>query len=260
MKRLRRLARALSRVRAENASGALLRFAAAGTLGLAAPRPLRVCGRDLLLRPSGPDLDVALATLGNEFRTLARIYPPDAEGLIVDAGGFIGTAALAFAAMYPRATVVTIEPSSANLALLARNVAATPTIRVEHAALVAQGRGEVPLYDVGAGDWGFTLNPERKGAAATPIGRTSTVTFADLMAKYRAERMMIVKLDVEGAERELLADPWWVDKTGVLIAELHEAAAPGAEAAFARANAGRSLYDDGGEKRFSVDRTLSERA
>ena len=260
VRRLRRFARAIDRVRRENSAGAVLRYALAATLRRGEPVVLRVHGHDLTLRPDTPDLDVALATLGDEFRTLAHAYPRDVEGLIVDAGGFIGTAALAFAAMYPRATVVTIEPSLANLRGLEPNIAATPTIHVERAALVGRARGPAPLYDVGAGVWGHTLDAYRPGPTRTPIGETPTTTLRELMAKYGVERILILKLDIEGAERELFADPWWLGKTGVLAAELHESVAPGIEAAFARANADRYVYKDGGEKWFSVGRTLLERA
>jgi hypothetical protein len=45
---------------------------------------------------------------------------------------------------------------------------------------------------------------------------------------------------VEGAEREILkASADWMDRTEIVIAELHEKIAPGAEAAFAAATAGR---------------------
>jgi len=258
-RRLKRFARAVDQLRRENSAGAVMRYAVAATLRRAEPVVLRVRGHDLTLRPDTPDLDVALATLGDEFRTLAHAYPRDVEGLIVDAGGFIGTAALAFAAMYPRARVVTIEPSAANLRALERNVAAAPTIHVERAALVGRSRGPAPLYDVGAGVWGHTLDADRPGPTRAPIGETPTTTLQDIMAKYGAERILILKLDIEGVERELLADPWWLDKTGAVAAELHESVAPGVEAAFARANAGRYVYKDGGEKWFSVGRALLER-
>ena len=51
------------------------------------------------------------------------------HGLIIDAGGYLGTAAIAFSEAYPDATVVTIEPSPENFALLVQNTAAYPNIR-----------------------------------------------------------------------------------------------------------------------------------
>ena len=79
------------------------------------------------------------------------------HNLILDAGGYIGTAAIAFAKQYPSATIVSLEPNSNNYQLLAQNTATWRNIVAMNKALAPEPGGLI-LYDRGTGAWGFTLN------------------------------------------------------------------------------------------------------
>ena len=48
-------------------------------------------------------------------------------------------------------------------------------------------------------------------------------TVDDIMAEYACDAIDLLKIDIEGGEREVFADASkWIDKVGVLVAELHE--------------------------------------
>ena len=70
---------------------------------------------------------------------LSDLYPRAVEGVIIDAGGYIGTAALTLSELFHKAHILFIEASSANFELLKRNVANSPNIQPIRAALVADG-------------------------------------------------------------------------------------------------------------------------
>jgi len=201
------------------------------------------------VRSGSPDLAVAIDSLGAEFAPLEGIADP--AGLIIDAGGYIGTAALKFAALFPRSRIVTIEPSAENLAVLRRNVSGVSNIVIMEAALAAIA-GEATLRDAGTGEWGFSIVGGAAGGEGT-IGTVPTVTVEDILAHERADRLFLLKLDVEGAEAELFAGSrGWIDRTDIVIAELHEALVPGAGAAFAAATRGRTNTMLPGEKVMSA--------
>lgn len=213
---------------------------------------VRLNGFAVWLRSGTPDLMVALDSLGDEFAPV--LGHPDPAGLIIDAGGYIGTAALRLAAAYPLSRVLCLEPSADNLAILRRNTAAVPSIVVVAAALAAT-EGEAMLHDRGSGEWGYSLLPGPAGGPPARGPLVPTVTIEAIMAHERRDRLFLLKLDVEGAEREILsAGAAWLARTDLLVAELHEQLAPGATAAFAAATAGRDNRRLPGEKLLSVRR------
>ena len=116
-------------------------------------RVVRVCinGTEVSVRKGTPDLKVALSRLTGEFEMLRYLLPKAFDGVIVDAGGYIGAAAIALRKMYPAARVVSIEPSMTNVNILRQNVLGIPNIQVVHAALVSGDRKSVSLSDRGTG-------------------------------------------------------------------------------------------------------------
>ena len=50
------------------------------------------------------------------------------------------------------------------------------------------------------------------------------------MQMARASRIFIAKIDIEGSERELFrSNTEWMDVTGIIMIELHDSSAPGAQ-------------------------------
>jgi len=214
--------------------------------------PVHIEGEEIFVRPGTPDLDVARWTLGGEFHSLSLAYPKDQEGLILDAGGYIGTAAIALSKLYPKATVATVEPSSDNFAVLSRNIAAHPRIHAHQAALVTPDSLRVrTLRNRGSGEWGFNIIENFTDTSASVIEEVATVTLDELLETYGAKRILILKMDIEGAEYPLLCQPGWLNGTNILVIELHERLVAGCAAAFAHANRDRFIYSDG-EKFVSV--------
>ncbi|MDR3474212.1 MAG: FkbM family methyltransferase [Devosia sp.] len=222
-----------------------LRLTLCNLFGIRRVFAVRMHGFDLFLRSGTPDLAVAVDSLGGEFSRLAGF--PDPAGLIIDAGGYIGTAALKLATLFPHSRIVCLEPAAENLDLLRRNVGSLPNIRVLQAALAAR-RGEVILHDAGSGEWGFSTTGGGKVLGAVPA-----VTVEDILAHETSDRLFLLKLDVEGAEQDILeAAAGWMGRTDIVIAELHEQLAPGVGAAFERATRGRINTRLPGEKVMSL--------
>jgi FkbM family methyltransferase len=214
-----------------------------------------VRGQEVLVRTSTPDLAVAISTLGDEYNSLALAYPKDRKGLIIDAGGYIGTAAVAFSVMYPDATIVCIEPSTENFALLKENTRHHANIHAVNAALVADRATEqIKLRNRGTGNWGFTIVEKPGDSTAEEMETVKAVTIDSVLAEHDHQDVMIFKMDIEGAEYELFRRSAWLDRTNILVVELHERIVAGCEEAFMTANGSRFVYQDNGEKYFSIGR------
>lgn len=249
----------IQELRRENSLASTLRYMLACELGERRPLQIRVSGEDVWIRPCSPDLEVARSSLGGEFSTLEHMFPRENVGLIVDAGAYIGTSALAFARMYPDAKIVGLEPSSANAELARLNTNAIPNVTIEQAALVAVSEsGPLTLRDRGTGDWGFTIVAKPNDRTTQEIESVQTTTFKSVLERHGFREAMITKMDIEGGESPLMTSPEWLGSSKVLMIELHERIVEGVTEAFWSANKDRLVFKSDGEKFVSVGKSYFE--
>jgi FkbM family methyltransferase len=138
---------------------------------------------------------------------------------IVDGGANAGYSTVFFASRYPQAKIVAVEPESSNYELLAHNTAAYANVTSVHAALWNRNM----VLDIENPDAG--KNAFRMRTATNPgSGGIQALTPDDILQSSGFPRMDILKLDIEGAEKELFAEnsSVWLDKTEVIIVELHD--------------------------------------
>lgn len=253
MKRVRSAAIGAWQLARENGLLPIARFAVYRSAGIDALLPLRIGGVDLVLRTSNTDLSVARHCLiDEEFSVAKHLNHREGVSFVVDAGGYIGTAAIAFAGMFPQATVVTLEPSKENFDVLVKNVSQFKNIVPLRAALVGIDR-DVTLYNRGTGDWGFTLLSNQAGRDLTPLGTVPGISISSLMQLHGKDRVDVLKLDIEGGEKEVLEQSSeWMPKLGAIFVELHDRIAPGCTDAFMQATVGMAAVELQGEKRLAV--------
>ena len=132
-----------------------------------------------------------------------------------------------FASQYPRAQVVTVEPSQSNFELLCRNVDGFSNVRPMRGALAPQ-EGWFQIANPGATSWAFRTAP-----CLGSRGGIRGVTIESILREEGASRIGILKLDIEGSELDLLRSCGaWIDSVDVLVIELHDRIVPGCTAAF----------------------------
>ena len=159
---------------------------------------------------------------------------PETAATIVDLGANIGLASLYFAARYPQARILAVEPEAENFALLLRNTAVLGG-RVDcRQAAVWLHDGTVRFQtrdDDGQplGAWGARV------AADGPSGDGEVPCFrlATLLAMAEFAHVDILKVDIEGAERELFSCGLddCLGRIGLVIVETHDRSHSGSEAA-----------------------------
>src|SRR5262249_54066304 len=98
-----------------------------------------------------------------------------------------------------------------------------PNITAIRAALWKEN-GEISIFDPGQGPWSFRTSPEGVGS----IGRTPAVTVDELLRKSGADFVDVLKIDIEGAEKEVFENAsTWIEKIRAIMIELHDRFRPG---------------------------------
>jgi FkbM family methyltransferase len=208
--------------------------APAAALGPAtvADGPLR--GRGIQVPAPGSAYFASVAA-GREDRELwqaAAALPAEAVDLVFDVGGYVGTHALSWASLFPRARVVTFEPAEVNRRWLRENLAANPDLaaRVEvEPACAADFEGSTSFRsseNIGAGHSSSstmvaTASERISPAAVIAQSYEVPVTTLDAVAA-RVGWPQVVKVDVENAEPAVLRGaPGVLAAVRLLIVEVH---------------------------------------
>ena len=199
------------------------------------------CRFPFRLRFTSSDIDAfEQIFVGNEYDFLVETQPK----VIVDAGANIGLTSIYFANRYPEAKIIAIEPEQSNFELLKENVAPYANIIPLRAALWHKNE-EIDLVDPGRGKWGFmTQNSESDpNPVATLPGsichKVKAITVDRLMGEYKLDRINILKIDIEGAEKEVFSDTTsWIDKVDCIVVELHDRIRPGCVDSFCNGTKG----------------------
>jgi FkbM family methyltransferase len=207
-------------------------------------RTLRIGGAQIEVRTHTPDLDVAISSLVEQEYAHLRVEAPR---FIVDAGANIGTSAIFFARRYPEATIVAVEPEDENFELLKRNTAPFPNVVPVKAAI--WGRSETrPVMNRHTGPWGYTVSDSDQPADLTGQ-RIDCVTVEHLMRTHGAEAIDLMKMDIEGGEKDVLENAaGWIDKVSVMTVELHDRICMGCARAFYLATKDFARFEKHGEK------------
>jgi FkbM family methyltransferase len=140
--------------------------------------------------------------------------------LIIDAGANAGFASRFFAKAYPHARILAVEPDRENAAICRANTASLPQIEVVSAA-VGSRPGHVSIEREDGNSWAVRT---RRSQSGLPI-----ITIGELRDRVRDSELLIVKVDIEGFERDLFAEATeWIGETCAMIVEPHDWMLPGA--------------------------------
>jgi FkbM family methyltransferase len=168
-------------------------------------------GARVQLRPHSSDALVLWETFGQRF----HVPPVDLAGAkaILDLGANIGLTAAHYAVLCPNANVVAVEMDARN-AELARANTERWRDRVTVINAAAWWEPTELSYDAPAGEeYGFRVD-------AGGSQRVQAVAVSDLVAELG--HVDFVKMDIEGAEREVLAqDSAWAERVSAIQVETH---------------------------------------
>jgi len=215
-------------------------------LTLAGERPgearihLRPIGRTVVIRRNTTDLlCLEQVFLENEYQSPFELTPR----VIIDAGANVGMATLFFAHRYPEARIVALEPEPMNFQMLSRNCRDLPNVTLIKAALWSQ-TSDLTLHNKGTGAWRVYVTDEHSefdGAAVV-----SGITIPEILRCIKCDRVDLLKLDIEGSERQLFSKGAgeWLDQVHHIVIELHDRYLQGCAQAFYKALMSRSFVQE----------------
>ena len=147
-----------------------------------------------------------------------------APRIIVDAGANIGLASIYFSNKFPDTKIIAIEPEQSNFELLERNAAPYDNITPVRGALWHENTS-VNLVDPALGKWAFRTQARDSDEESFGeiVHEVQGMTVDTVMREHDIDHIDVLKIDIEGAEREVFRDPSsWIEKVDALIVELHE--------------------------------------
>mgnify|MGYP006274375805 CR=1 FL=1 len=191
----------------------------------------------------------------------ARGVAENRRMLVLDCGGNIGLAAIWYARLFPKATIVTLEPDPENFALLLRNVAPYPNIHAIQGGIWSTS-GSMCIANPESGSAAFRLRHAEPGEKAD----VEVYSVADICRRFDIESPFVVKIDIEGGQAALFAENTdWIAGTDLIAIELDDWLMPfqGTSQAFFRAISQEPFdYLLGGDTLFCcrADQTVERQA
>lgn len=198
---------------------------------------LRPLDRTVFVRPRTSDLYCINEVFLEKIYDLPYKLDPS---IIVDVGANIGSTSLYFINKYPRAKIYAIEPEHSNFQLLVRNCSGLDNIVCIQAGVWPE-KTALLFADDRAEKCMMSLQP-----AGTAEGAVTAITIPELMERFDIRTIDILKLDIEGSERELFSNgvEKWIDRIDTIAIELHDFLKPGCAQAFYGALYGREFTQE----------------
>lgn len=138
---------------------------------------------------------------------------------MIDGGGNIGLTAAFFASKFPQARIISLEPDQENYELLCKNTQNYANVVVLNKGVWCQP-AHLVVKDIGKGNNGLIVEE-----VPAPVENSIEATgIAQLMQEHEQTHIDVLKLDVEGSEKEIFSSGYteWLPKTRVLVVELHD--------------------------------------
>jgi FkbM family methyltransferase len=169
----------------------------------------------LTLRPYAGDLFVFYEVHLHQCYALPKhLSDPRGVRTILDCGANIGLTAIYLAEHYPAARVLAIEPHPENFKLLCANTAFQKRITPIQAC-VAASSGKRKFLTVDKPAWGNRTNETGEGIEV-PVA-----TIDSLCRDHDVDFIDILKIDIEGAEKEVFSHSAFLSQVGLVVIELH---------------------------------------
>lgn len=159
-------------------------------------------------------------------------YPVKAK-IIIDGGANIGLASIAFKSIFPEATIIAIEPDKENFEQLNKNLQPYSKINTLNKGIWNK-KSIVRVTDkYKVGKWGM-VTEEIQAETGDSV---ETVTIDEILKLYNIDKIDILKLDIETAEREVFSSGYesWLPKVKIIVIELHDSICKGTAMPFFKA-------------------------
>lgn len=193
-------------------------------------------GRHVHMRKKTSDLNVFRQIFAFEQYKIRGLENMQIDS-IVDLGANIGLSALDFKLRFPKAKIFAVEPEKNNFEMMVKNVAGLENVYCLNNAIWNSTKS-LGVYDKGLGEYGYVISEEDP----KEISSINSLTIDEIMQKFNLSKIDLLKIDIEGSEKELFSSNYesWLPKVGCIVIELHDWMRHGCAASFFKAI---SAYD-----------------
>ena len=169
----------------------------------------------IAIRPFAGNLFILFEVLMDHCYYIPNvILSPEKVRVVLDCGGNIGITALYFAARYPAANISVLNQTK-------RILSSLNAIRRQNRALLqfeersSGARAKLVQLTTGKPAWGNFITEDENGHEVPAI------TVGEILKDYGISRVDLLKVDIEGAEREMFASGKFMPWIDCVIIELH---------------------------------------
>ncbi len=158
--------------------------------------------------------------------------PNHSPGFIIDAGANIGAASVYLTHRYPSARIISIEPEKSNFEILKKNTENYKNITCLNKALWYINE-PLAIKNTDVNKESFEIQQRNASSEEDCIEST---TISQLMLDYDISNIDILKIDIEGSEKEVFSyNTEWLSKVDLIFIEFHDRKKPGCRDAFFKA-------------------------
>lgn len=188
-------------------------------------------------------------SLGRERAPIDLGFEPR---VIIDAGANVGYTVLRFASQFPNAKIIAVEPDANNVRQLKKNCRRCACLIVEQKAVWSHP-ARLRIINPHDASNAFVVKEDLAGTIeATSIG--------DLLRRHQLDAIDLLKIDIEGSEKEVFEHrnvQEWLPKIKALLIETHDNIRDGTQAALHRAVDGHMTFRAMvGEYEFYLAKTI----
>ena len=188
----------------------------------------KLLGRNKLLNRKIPGIvhPITLTNNATDVQTVFQIFYAKEYDLevskepewIIDCGANVGYSVIYFANKYANSKIIAIEPDKENFTQLQKNCKPYSNIKLINKA-VWPTNTILNLVDPGIGNWGYQTIENSENA----LFSVETITLDELINQFNIPQIDILKIDIEGGERQLFQSHYenWLPKVKHIAIELH---------------------------------------
>ncbi len=174
---------------------------------------------------------------------LFKVYALDTQyqpAVIIDGGANIGLTSVFLAQRFTHSRIYSIEPDKSNFEMLRKNTEHYSSVVPIHSALWNRD-ALLRISNRQTDSWAF----EVEECQVEDDKAFQGLSLNSIMKRYGINRIDILKLDIEGSERELFTDnyDYWISHTKYILVELHD---------WMKTDCSRTVFRTLSEYRFST--------
>lgn len=174
----------------------------------------------IIIRRGTTDFETFVQIFSRKEYDFPQIRKPE---WIVDAGANIGLFSVWAKNRWPEAKIIAVEPEVFNYSIMARNLEHYEGIKMLNGGLWGFAQN-LAIYDKhGLGECGY-VTEAREG------GNIPGITLVGILNEYNIPKLDLLKIDIEGAEKEVFTAPNMANTIGRLdqiVIETHDHLLPG---------------------------------